>query len=116
MHRSIHDLLKESSRRREAPEPRYDLVYSAGLFDYLSDRVCERMISLFASWTRPGGLVIITNVHPANPVRFYMEHVLEWYLQYRTESELKRLVPDGLDAVTIADSTGLNVFLEIRKA
>jgi extracellular factor (EF) 3-hydroxypalmitic acid methyl ester biosynthesis protein len=115
LHKSIHDLLKESSRRHQAPEPKYDLVYSAGLFDYLSDRVCERILSLFCSWTRPGGLVVITNVHPANPVRYYMEHVLEWYLQYRTESDLKRLVPQGLEGVTATDSTGLNVFLDIRK-
>ncbi len=115
IHKSIHTLLKEASRREVVPpDPPYDLVYCAGLFDYLGDRVCERLLALFAAWTRPGGLVLATNVSASNPIRCFMEHLLEWHLIYRTEAEFAALAPRGLPAQVTADSTGVNIFLEFR--
>jgi len=118
-HKSVNELLKEASRealgRESEPFVSADLVYCAGLFDYLSDRICRRLLQLFSSWTRPGGLVVATNVHPNNDVRFFMEHVLEWNLIYRDEKQMLELGPEGgLKSVTV-DATGANVLLEIRK-
>ncbi len=117
VHKSIHQLLREvaGGRSEQADEPPWGLVYCAGLFDYLSDRVCKRLVALFREWTAPGGLVVVTNVHPSNPTRYYMEHLLEWYLTYRTEDDMLGLAPDPAEARVFADPTGLNVFLEIRK-
>ncbi len=117
VHKSIHQLLREAAGGRsvQADEPPWGLVYCAGLFDYLSDRVCKRLVALFREWTAPGGLVVVTNVHPSNPTRYYMEHLLEWYLTYRTEDDMLRLAPDPAEARVFSDPTGLNVFLEIRK-
>src|SRR5690606_6444267 len=49
IHKSIHDLLQEARGRHEtdALDGAFDLVYCAGLFDYLSDRVCARLLELF---------------------------------------------------------------------
>ena len=116
VHRSIHDLLKESARRRTDPPPQYDLVYCAGLFDYLSDRICRRLVELFFAWTKPGGLLVTTNVHPANPIRYYMEYLLEWHLNYRDEVDMAKLYPESADARIYTDATGVNVFLEMRKS
>jgi extracellular factor (EF) 3-hydroxypalmitic acid methyl ester biosynthesis protein len=91
-------------------------VYCAGLFDYFSDSICQRLTALFYSWIRPGGSVVVTNVDPSNPNRFQMEHILEWNLVYRDEEEMKKLVPPGSQYRIIKDQTGVNVFLYLRKA
>jgi extracellular factor (EF) 3-hydroxypalmitic acid methyl ester biosynthesis protein len=49
VHQSVHELAK---RRIAADDPsvrEFDAVYCAGLFDYLSDKVCARLLSYFAS-------------------------------------------------------------------
>ncbi|MHB8765061.1 MAG: class I SAM-dependent methyltransferase, partial [Deferrisomatales bacterium] len=115
VHRSIHDLLKDASRRREAVAPQYDLVYCAGLFDYLGDRVCRQLVRLFWEWTVPGGLVLATNVHRSNPIRQFMEYLLEWYLVYRDEAGMESLAPPDAPRRVYTDPTGVNVFLELRK-
>lgn len=114
---SVHSLLKPTSRLASDSAPQeYDLVYCAGLFDYLSDRVCHRLLRRFYDWTVPGGQVLATNVHPANTARFLMEDILEWHLVYRDEPMMAALVPGlGSGQRVYADDTGLNVFLEIDK-
>jgi extracellular factor (EF) 3-hydroxypalmitic acid methyl ester biosynthesis protein len=114
LHQSIHGLLKEALQRRANPEKTYDLIYCAGLFDYLSDRICRRLLQLFYAWTNPGGLVIATNVHPSNPARHYMEHILEWYLIHRDEKHMALLAPKGSRYDFEKDATGVNVFLRVR--
>ncbi len=120
IHKSIHDLLKEATREAAGRgsaniPPEYDLVYCAGLFDYLSDKVCSRLLQLFYRWTVPGGLVVATNVHPSNSLRRFMDYVVDWHLVYRTEADMTALAP-GIGAQQVcSDTTGVNVFLDIRK-
>lgn len=115
IHKSVHELLKETVRmKREAPESDYDFVYCAGLFDYLTDKVASRLLKLFSAWTDPGGLIVATNVHPRNPGRHYMEHLLEWNLIYRDEQEMKGLAPDRHKLEIVPEDTGVNIFLRIR--
>lgn len=118
IHKSIHDLLQEARGRNEtdALDGAFDLVYCAGLFDYLSDRICGRLLDLFLRWTRPGGFMVSTNVHPRNPVRFFIEHILEWHLIYRDNAQMLALAPQGGEAVVTEEACGVNIFLEVRKA
>ena len=61
--RSVQQILKESGRSiPRAPEQQYDLIYCAGLFDYLSDPVCKRLVNLFYEMLAPDGLLLATNV------------------------------------------------------
>lgn len=115
-HRSVHELLKLASRRGKKPgEPKFDLVYCAGLFDYLSDRICSRLLNLFYSWTLPSGLALVTNVHPHDPTRCRMEHLQEWSVLHRNEQQMLDLAPElGRQTVSM-EAMGLNVFLEARK-
>ena len=113
VHQSVHELLK----RRIAPDDiaarEFDAVYCAGLFDYLSDKVCSRLLSYFASRTRPGGQILVTNVHADNPEKFGMEHLLEWYLIYRDDPGMEALLPENSHGHRIyVDATGVNVFAE----
>jgi extracellular factor (EF) 3-hydroxypalmitic acid methyl ester biosynthesis protein len=115
LHDSVNNLLKRAARADESVEVgRYDLIYCAGLFDYLSDRVCARLVKLFAHWIRPSGLVLVTNVHSSNPYRGAMEHLLEWHLVYRDEQQMLALAPPQTRTTVYTDPTGVNVFLEIR--
>jgi extracellular factor (EF) 3-hydroxypalmitic acid methyl ester biosynthesis protein len=117
--RSVHQLLRAASQGGVDEFSGYDLVYCAGLFDYLSQRVCKRMVELFRTMLKPGGVVIVTNVATSNPRKAWMEYVMEWNLIYRDENEMMDLVPEGLnpkDTKVGADATGVNLFLEIELA
>jgi extracellular factor (EF) 3-hydroxypalmitic acid methyl ester biosynthesis protein len=57
-------------------------------------------------------------VEPSNPLRNGMEHLLDWHLIYRTGPQLERLRPQialSEHVRCVADATGVNVFLEVRK-
>jgi len=117
--RSVHQLLRAATQGGEDEFTGYDIVYCAGLFDYLSQRVCKRLVDLFCTMIRPGGIVIVTNVAASNPRKAWMEYVMEWNLIYRDESEMHDLVPEGFPVSRIEvkeDSTGVNLFLEIERA
>lgn len=113
VHQSVHELLKRKISPDDAALREFDAVYCAGLFDYLSDKVCSRLLSYFAARTRPGGQLLVTNVHSANPEKFGMEHLLEWYLIYRDEARMSMLLPEqSRDHKLYVDQTGVNVFAE----
>lgn len=117
--RSVHQLLKQASRGDSEMEwESYDVVYCAGLFDYLSQKVCKKLVELFAKLLKPNGLMVTTNVAATNPWRGCMEYVLEWNLVYRSDWEMLDLIPlDGtvLQSDLKRDETGVNLFLELRK-
>jgi len=114
IHQSVHELIKRPARRAEEVRD-CDAVYCAGLFDYISDKVCNRLLTYFTTRTRPGGRILATNVHSSNPERlFTMEHLLEWYLIYRDEQQLAATFPEEAcrDTKAYVDATGVNVFCE----
>ncbi len=116
---SVHQLLRQVSRGDEGMEREsYDVVYCAGLFDYLSQKVCKKLVELVLTLLRPDGLVVVTNVASTNPRIGWMEYVVEWNLVYRNDWEMLDLIPlDGTVMRTDLkrDATGVNLFLEIRK-
>jgi extracellular factor (EF) 3-hydroxypalmitic acid methyl ester biosynthesis protein len=117
IHNSVHELIKSKNRDVDSNNLKSDAVYCAGLFDYLSDKVCARLLEYFSALTTSGGKILVTNVHRDNPERvFTMEHLLEWYLIYRDESDLKAVFPKTIDGEikTYVDATGVNVFAEAR--
>lgn len=95
-----------------------DIVYSAGLFDYLSEKASNRLIQSMYSFVKPGGLIIIGNFGKYNPQRFIMEYGSNWFLIHRSEEELKALavgLPDDIDIKVEREPEGVNLFLNIRK-
>ncbi len=117
--KSVNQILKEASRTVEGgPTSKYDLVYCAGLFDYLSDQICQRLVNIFYDWVLPGGLLLTTNVDSSNPRRLTMDYVMDWHLNYRGSSQLAALKPDAValaDGRVLADSTGVNIHYVLRK-
>jgi extracellular factor (EF) 3-hydroxypalmitic acid methyl ester biosynthesis protein len=112
--KTVQELLRQAIEMPDNSQG-YDIIYCAGLFDYLSDRVCAKLTRLFYQWCEPGGRVIVTNVHSSNPVKGLMEHVMEWHLVMRDESDMVRLASDLEPRKIYTDETGINVFLEIEK-
>jgi extracellular factor (EF) 3-hydroxypalmitic acid methyl ester biosynthesis protein len=118
---TVHQLIKESLKPAAAGagvEREYDFVYCSGLFDYLSDHTCTQLVDIFYDQVAPGGLLVVTNVDPSNPLRNGMAYLLDWHLIYRTAQNLRALLPDRApdDAVQVrSDATGVNLFMEVRK-
>lgn len=104
---------------RFLPARGYDLVWSAGLFDYLADRSFVFLLKALMAVTRPGGEVVIGNFSDLNPSRDYMELLGDWVLLHRSREQLRDL---ALQAGAPADSIeinwepeGVNYFLHVRK-
>lgn len=118
LQKSVHQLLKEAAKptpEQLRQQKKYDMIYCAGLFDYLSDKICARLLRLFYRWVKPGGYVLVTNVHPENPSQLCMEHIVEWYMEYRDDKDMLQLAKGYGDKYVYFDLTGLNVFMEIHK-
>lgn len=116
--KSVQQVLKEGNRPLPGADRGYDFVYCSGLFDYLSDRTCKQLMNIFWGWTRPGGLVLATNVTPRSPNRRSLDLVLEWHLIYRDAPRFGTFAPTGAAADQVrlySDDTGVNLILEARK-
>jgi extracellular factor (EF) 3-hydroxypalmitic acid methyl ester biosynthesis protein len=117
--KSVVQLLKEAAKPgSNLFASRYDFVYCAGLFDYLPDHVCEKLMSIFYDLLAPGGLLVATNVEQSNPNRNWMEYSVDWHLVYRDHRRLGALRPKGAAAAACSiksDATGVNLFMEVRK-
>lgn len=117
--KSVHQIMKEAGRSAQsAAEHRHDLVYCAGLFDYLSDQSCRMLSNILYEWVAPGGLFITTNVDACNPRRLTMDYIMDWHLIYRRGDELAQLRPERVPAhggSISADETGVNIFYTVSK-
>jgi ubiquinone/menaquinone biosynthesis C-methylase UbiE len=93
---------------------KYDLIWSAGLFDYFNDKVFVFMLKRLKGMLDSGGEIIIGNFSTMNPSRSYME-LMEWYLHHRSPHTLKSLATAaGFIESSLSvkrESTGVNLFL-----
>lgn len=104
---------------RFIPSRGYDLVWSAGLFDYLMDRSFVFLLKSLLAVTRPGGEVVVGNFSPFNPSRDYMELLGDWVLTHRVEKQLVELAREAgaaPGAISVHwEPTGVNLFLHLRR-
>lgn len=104
---------------RYSSTSQFDLVWSAGLFDYFSDRLFVRVARRLFESVRPGGELVIGNFGPDNPSRAYMELLGRWELKHRSASQLLALASeagatDGQARVEW-EPEGINLFLRVSK-
>lgn len=71
-----------------------DVVYAAGLFDYLPDQAAQRLTTRMAGMLRPGGTMLIANFLPDCPDIGYMEACMDWWLITRTPAQFRSLFSD----------------------
>ena len=102
---------------RFKPEPRYNLVWSAGLFDYFDDRLFVFVLKRLCSGLLPGGEAVIGNFSPCNPTRHYMR-LMDWVLHYRDAGQLVDLAERcGIRREQISigkEPEHINLFLHVR--
>ena len=100
---------------------KFDLVYAAGLFDYLSKKAAVALLDSIMPLLHPGGRVIVVNFVPEHPDWGFMESFMDWHLTYRSEADMRELSEamsnkERRSSRTWTDSTGSLAFLEIRRS
>ena len=97
----------------------FDLIWSAGLFDYFDDKVFVNMLCRFGNYLKPDGEIVIGNFNEDyNPSRAYMEIFGDWYLHHRTEQQLIELAHEaGFEDWHISvnrEPENINLFLHLK--
>jgi len=113
----VRDLI---TGRRASQLGSFDLIYAAGLYDYLVDEAAWRLTRSLFTLLRPGGRLLIANFLPGIPDRGYMESFMDWRLVYRTLPEIERLlgaIPAGQIASsrTFVEAAGNIGFVEVTR-
>ena len=106
LHIAFAQMLKDPSVLDSLPPQ--DLVYSAGLVDYLTDPIATRIFAMLYSQLRPGGTLVVGNMADNPGIGWLPEFLLDWTLLYRSEEEMKSFA-DQLGAASVEvrlDRTG----------
>jgi hypothetical protein len=104
---------------RSVFEPQ-DLIYSAGLYDYLSQNVAQRLTRRLFEMLRPGGRLVIANFALSTPDAGYLEAFMDWWLVYRDEAQMRDLAAE-IDPAQVShmnlfrDSVGHVIYLELER-
>lgn len=103
---SFAQLLKAGALFRTLPPQ--DVIYSLGLYDYLSARRAKALTRDLYEQVKPGGKLILANVKKGREsCEWPLEFVTDWSLIYRTEQDMLDLL-EGLDVANVTievDST-----------
>lgn len=104
---------------RFTPDKTYDLIWSAGLFDYFKDKHFVFLLKRYYEYIAPGGQMVIGNFNSGNPSKKIMEVLGDWFLYHRSEEELRQFAvragiePDLVEV--ISEPLGINLFLQVHK-
>jgi extracellular factor (EF) 3-hydroxypalmitic acid methyl ester biosynthesis protein len=96
-----------------------DMIYTAGLFDYLGEDVGRALMTGCFGLLRDGGRLVVGNAAACPGVRWMPEFVLDWTMIYRTEAELRGLARDFADRARIeidSDDSAAWLFLVAHAA
>lgn len=104
---------------RHTPDKKYDLIWSAGLFDYFKGKHFVYLLKKYYEFLKDDGELIIGNFNSENPSRRIMEILGDWFLYHRSEDELKKFaiqagIPESKIEV-FREPLGINLFLRVKK-
>lgn len=99
--------------------PRCDLIYAAGLYDYLDDRLGARLLEIMTSALNPRGKVLVANFLPNIPDAGYMEAFMDWWLVYRDMDAVlelfKTLPPEMRGRIETFFDPGFNIAFAVME-
>ena len=100
--------------------PLQQMIYSISMANCLRDREFIRILDWIYDRLLPGGIVLLGNMHSANPDRILLEHILEWHSTYRSADDLKSLFARSkfrsLPLSLQSDEYGVELFVVCKKA
>ncbi|MBN2031121.1 class I SAM-dependent methyltransferase [bacterium] len=98
---------------------KYDMIWSAGLFDYLEDPMAILLLKKIWRYLKEDGQIIFGNFSTKNPTRKGMEMVGKWHLIHRTADHLIKLCKKThlpFSEIEIeSEPLGVNLFCILRK-
>jgi extracellular factor (EF) 3-hydroxypalmitic acid methyl ester biosynthesis protein len=92
-----------------------NVVYSIGVIDYFQDKHVVKLLDYIYSILKPNGKVILGNFHKSNIFKEYMDNIMEWKLNHRSEDDMENLLLQskfGQKGRIFFEPSGLNMFLE----
>lgn len=107
------NVVKWALGRTEHHFGQLDIIYSAGLMDYLDRRMFQKLAERCYSHLKPGGVLILGNFGETSPNRAFMDHILKWSLIYRSEGELSGILAGtsfGNRVRVVKEPNGINLF------
>jgi extracellular factor (EF) 3-hydroxypalmitic acid methyl ester biosynthesis protein len=78
----------------------FDVIYSAGLYDYLSQETATRLTSQMFAMLKPEGSLLYANFAPDIEDVGYMEAAMDWWLTYRNSEKTWQL-SEGIDPLAM---------------
>ncbi len=97
---------------------RFDLIYSAALFERFDRRTAELAIAALYGMLKPGGRILIANLAPTLPETGLIETVMNWWPIYRDRAEMANLgaaaAPDAAIRVMLEPADNIH-FLEVAR-
>ena len=98
----------------------YNLIWSAGLFDYFRNRHFVYMVNKYYRYLAEKGEYIIGNFSTSNPTKRLMEVLSDWYLNHRSKNDLVRMALEAdareENVKVEMEELGVNLFLRIKAA
>ncbi|MFH1530083.1 MAG: hypothetical protein ABIK09_05030 [Pseudomonadota bacterium] len=108
------------SRERLVELARGDLVYCAGMFDYLATKKAEAVIIDLFSRVKPGGTLVVGNFGggPKPPSAWVTTYTIDWFLRYRSREEMQAIgdvLSETRSVEVITEETGIHYFIRAVK-
>lgn len=110
LHFGIKNLIQAGVKEK------YDLIYSAGLFDYFSHPVASVAAQTLYNGLNDFGKLVIGNFKLVSSHRALMDLALDWNLIYRDEDQLRGIYSVTCGEISIeAEPESINLFAVIKK-
>lgn len=71
-----------------------DIIEMMGLTDYLKDKLAIALIKKIRRYLANGGTFITCHVHP-NGESYFLKHIVNWKMIYRTLDAFENIIIDG---------------------
>lgn len=111
--------LEQANVLRFRSNQKYDLIWSAGLFDYLEDGMASLLLKKLWRFLKDDGQIIFGNFSPSNPTKTGMDLALHWKLIHRSAYDLIQLCRDAKlpfkEIEVESEPMGVNLFCIIKK-
>jgi hypothetical protein len=98
--------------------PGQDIICVASLLDMLGDRVSARLLATLLACLKDEGSLLAATLVRNDDIRFLFELVAEWFLAYRNDDGLRKLLvalPTGASIETQSGPSGDNRYLVVRR-